>query len=78
MPSHWNKSPRVDMSPPRTHYADSEPATAVSLLLLLHTAEKQHNIIVFGFTLPGLEPTISRTRNEYASNSTTDAVSGFN
>ena len=32
------------------------------------------NFIVFAFTLPGLEPTIYRTRDEHANNDTTDQV----
>ena len=32
------------------------------------------NFIVFGFTLPGLEPTIYRTRGEHANHYASDAV----
>ena len=32
------------------------------------------NLIVFGFTWSGLEPTIYRTRGEHANHYTTDAV----
>ena len=32
------------------------------------------NLIVFGFTQPGLEPTIYRTRGEHANHYATDAV----
>ena len=35
MLAHYSNSPRVDMSPTRTHYPDSEPP---SLLLLLNAA----------------------------------------
>jgi hypothetical protein len=49
-----------------------------SLLFLLNAvylAEKQQiPILVFGLTQSGLEPTIYRTRGEYANNYATNAV----
>jgi hypothetical protein len=48
------------------------------LLFLLNAgclAEKQQiQILVFGLTQPGLEPTIYRTPGEHANHYTTDAV----
>ena len=50
-----------------------------SLILLFkatYLAEKatNKNFIVFGFTRPGLEPTIYRTQSEHANHYTTDAI----
>ena len=50
-----------------------------SLLFLVNAAclaEKQHIpiFIIFGFTRPGLEPTIYRTRGEHANHYATDAA----
>ena len=52
----------------------SQPVVALTLWCCMPIGEATHtNLIVFGLTRPGLEPTICRTRGERANHYTTDA-----
>jgi hypothetical protein len=76
--AHWNNNPQIDMS----SHSDTLSWfwAKQSLLFLLNAAclaEKQQiQILVFGFTQSGLEPTIYlyHTRGEYTNHYTPDAV----
>jgi hypothetical protein len=76
-PTHWNNSPRIDMS---LHSNTLSWFRAnQSLLFLLNAAclaEQQHIpiFLFFGLTRPGLEPTVYRTRGEHANLYSTDAI----
>ena len=72
---HWNNSPWVDMS---LHLDTLFCFRANQFLLFLLNAAclpTNTNFIVFGFTRPGLEPTIYRTRGEYVTHYAIGAVS---
>ena len=74
---HWNNSPRVELF----IYSDTLSwfRANQSLLFLLNAAcltgeATNTNVIVFGLTRPGLEPTIHRTRGLHTNHYATDAV----
>jgi hypothetical protein len=76
----WNNSPRIDMSPPLGHIIQipSQPVFALSAYGCVLSGEATHtNVIVFGCTRSGIEPTIYRTQSEHIYHYITDSVICF-
>jgi hypothetical protein len=74
--AHWNNSPRLDMSLHWDTLSWFRPNHYLFLLLndaVLSGEATNTNLIVFGLTQPGLEPTIYRIRGEHTNHYRTDA-----